>query len=298
MKDGAHRVEFRKDYCLNKGFREQLYPLFDRVFGISPNVLADYYGRGFWDETYRPYTLFESNCAIANVSWFDLPILVAGRPISAAGIQSVMTHPDYRGRGLMKNLFEVMLRDIDSSVEMSLLFTENPMLYIPFGFRVLPETYFMTRYEHSGQCKEKSFRRLAPFDPVNTEVVKELLRIRVAASEHFFPLHYAPSFFLNLYDHQAQERLYYASDVDALLVFSVKDDTLEIYDLISPNPLTLSDICIRVPVSFSRVAVHFNPDRFMEWDWIPASFQTTSSLMIRGHINVPEYLKYPETAKF
>ena len=291
-------MEFHKDYCSDKGCRERLYPLFDKVFGISSDVLSDFYWRGFWDETYRPYTLFEDNCAIANVSRFDLPMLVAGKPISAAGVQSVMTHPDYRGRGLMKNLFEVMLRDIDSSAEFSLLFTESPRLYTPFGFRVLPETYFMTRYEHNGQCLEQPCRRLDPFDPTNTGRIKELLRIRVASSEQFFPLRYTPSFFLNLYNHQAQERLYYADDVHAILVFSVKDDTLELYDLIASKPLTLSDICKRVPVSFSRVAVYFNPDRFTEWDWTPAPHQTTANLMIRGNINISEHLKYPETAKF
>ncbi|WP_179123143.1 GNAT family N-acetyltransferase [Ferroacidibacillus organovorans] len=291
-------MELRQDYCADKSMREKLYPLFENVFGITEDLLRKFHEQGFWDDTYCPYTYFDDGFAIANVSRFDLPLLIEGKPVSAAGIQSVMTHPDYRRQGLMKNLLEIMLQDIDLNTQVSLLFTEKPELYIPFGFRILPETCFITRYEHSGQCIEECFKKLSPFMLNNTELIHELFQIRIPQSEQFSPLRNTSSFFLNLYDLQVQERLYYAIDLRAILVFAVKADTLELYDLISPNELALSDLCARIPSSFSRIIVYFNPDRFTDFDWTPFAYPSVSHLMIRGQIDFPVHLKYPETAKF
>lgn len=63
----------------------------------------------------------------------------------AAVIQSVMTHPSYCRKGLMKQLFKKMLKEIDKKFECSFLFTENPALYTPFGFRVVNEFMNLTQ---------------------------------------------------------------------------------------------------------------------------------------------------------
>lgn len=85
--------------------------------------------------------------AIANVSMFSLPMLVNGERIKAAGIQSVMTHPDYQRKGLMKQIFNEVLKEIDEQYECAVLFTEHPELYTPFGFRVVQEHLMTLSYE-------------------------------------------------------------------------------------------------------------------------------------------------------
>lgn len=48
-----------------------------------------------------------------------------GERINAAGIQSVMTHPNFRRQGLMTQLMSKMIEEIDKKCECTLLFTEN-----------------------------------------------------------------------------------------------------------------------------------------------------------------------------
>ncbi len=290
-------TEFHEDYCAENGMRERLYPLFEFVFDISENILTDFHQRGLWDPTYHPYTLFDDGRAIANVSMFALPLVVGGKPITVAGIQSVMTHPDYRGQGLMKRLFEVMLHDIDSGFEASLLFTEKPNLYTKFGFQTVSESCFVLPYEHTGVCEER-VRRLNAFDPSDMQLINTLLHLRTPASEHFFPLHYKSSFYLNIYDQHAHERLYYAKDLNAIIVFAVNNDTLELYDLIAPTFQTLEDVCAQIPASFSKITLHFCPDRFTNVNWTPVPHESTLQLMVRGNFDGQKCLKYPETAKF
>ena len=291
-------MEFIAGYCTNAEMRERLYLLFDEVFGISASLLRDFYARGFWDETYRPYTFFEDNRAIANVSTFDLPLLARARNVSAAGIQSVMTHPAYRRQGLMKSLMKTMLSDMDSRVDVSFLFTEQPQLYEPFGFENLPETYFVTGYDHHGSSASGGIRRLDPFEHSITELIRNSLQARVPLSREFSPLRYVSSLFLNMYGEQMRGRLFFLDDLQALIVASVQHDTLALFDVMSPEPVTLDAICRCIPIPFSKVALHFHPDQFPNFKWTPIPHQTNLHLMVRGRVNIPDCLKYPETARF
>lgn len=130
------------NYSTDDSKREKLYPLFEKVFGIEAVTLKDFYSRGFWNPAYRPYTFFDEERAVANVSMFSLPMTIQSTLVKAAGIQSVMTDPDYRRKGLMKLLLKEMLKDIDLEFELAFLFTDTPSLYTFFGFRQVQEHYF------------------------------------------------------------------------------------------------------------------------------------------------------------
>ncbi|MBL2346962.1 GNAT family N-acetyltransferase, partial [Klebsiella pneumoniae] len=92
-----------------------------------------------WDDTYKALSFLHDDKAVANVAAFSLPLLVNGERINAAGIQSVMTHPNFRGQGLMTQLMSKMIEEIDKTCECALLFTAKPELYASFGFKVVQE---------------------------------------------------------------------------------------------------------------------------------------------------------------
>ncbi|TKH05147.1 GNAT family N-acetyltransferase, partial [Bacillus wiedmannii] len=136
-------VEIFEKFLLEEPKREQLFPLFEEVFGITIQTLNDFSERGYWDDTYKALSFLHDDKAIANVAVFSLPLLVNGERINAAGIQTVMTHPDFRRQGLMTQLISKMIEEIDKKCECTLLFTEKPELYASFGFKVVQE-YLMT----------------------------------------------------------------------------------------------------------------------------------------------------------
>ena len=65
-----NQLTFEKKYAGNDELRERLYPLFDKVFGIKVDTFKDFYARGFWDPTYTPFTFFNGEMAVSNVSVF------------------------------------------------------------------------------------------------------------------------------------------------------------------------------------------------------------------------------------
>ncbi|HOJ77740.1 MAG TPA: GNAT family N-acetyltransferase [Bacillota bacterium] len=46
---------------------------------------------------------------IANVSVSELQMLIEGQEVSALQIGTVMTHPEYRGKGLARKLMECVI---------------------------------------------------------------------------------------------------------------------------------------------------------------------------------------------
>ncbi|MCL4495910.1 MAG: GNAT family N-acetyltransferase [Firmicutes bacterium] len=153
-------MQFDTAYSGNPLVREKLYPLFEDVFGIPAAMLKDFHRRGFWDPSYCPYTFFDGDTAIANAWCFELPLMIKGHSITAAGIQSVMTRPEYRHRGLMTGLIVRMLEDIDGNYLLSLLFTEIPSFNEKFGFRIVSETRFRVRLPDLAYETPISLKRL------------------------------------------------------------------------------------------------------------------------------------------
>lgn len=142
--------------------REKLYPLFDRVFGISTSTLTDFSNRGLWNNDYLPYTFFDGDQAVANVSAFPLAMNINGKFRNCIGIQSVMTDPNYRKNGLMKILFQKMLDDLDKTYEGAILFTSSPQLYTPYGFRVIEQHYFKKDFTQVSIKQKSPLRKLEP----------------------------------------------------------------------------------------------------------------------------------------
>jgi predicted acetyltransferase len=109
-------LTFLSNYSSDTNKREQLYPLFEKVFGMDSKTLKDFYKRGLWSEAYTPYTFFFEDQAVANVSIFPLVMRISNTNRKCVGIQSVMTDPHFRNQGLMKKLFGRMLEEIDKTL--------------------------------------------------------------------------------------------------------------------------------------------------------------------------------------
>ncbi|MFY0544089.1 GNAT family N-acetyltransferase [Brevibacillus sp. H7] len=286
-------------YASHDGMREKLYPLFETVFKIDVPLLQDFYRRGFWNPTYRPYTFFDGDLAVANVSMFSMPLMIKQKRRMAAGIQSVMTHPDYRGKGLMKHLFAEMLQELDRECETALLLTETPDLYKPFGFRPVQEHYFRAPMKHVPADGKPSFRKLDFFQENDVQTVKDLFLNHTPVSHQFAPVSHQSSFCLNMYHPYFHEKLSYSEELGIILVWEVKGETLKLYDVIGETLPTLDEICSHIPLPFSQIEFYFCPDLFDLTTIEPVVFARGNHLMVRGDLVVEQdYFILPITAEF
>jgi predicted N-acetyltransferase YhbS len=284
------------NYDTNIEKREKLFPLFQKVFGFGESTLNDFYASGFANPTYTPFTFFQEGLAIANVSMFEMPLLINGQEVSTAGIQSVMTDPEYRGKGLFKQLFERMLTAIDSRYESSFLFTSIPELYRPFGFREVKEYFFVVSYKKRTGLRETSLRKLDIFNAEDVLVIKAQFNHFTPISHVFSPLSHAPSFYLNMFDPYYNEKLYYSKELEVIIVFEIENNTLKLYDLIGSELPKIEDIVTSIGALVMHIEFHFHPELFALQDLKPIN--SPGHLMVRGNIDLPSNFKFPITASF
>lgn len=296
--DNMGNVAIFENFLVEEPGKEQLFSLFEEVFGISVQTLQDFDARGFWDHTYKPVSFIHGEKVIANVSSFSLPLRVNGNTVNAAGIQSVMTHPDYRRKGLMKQLLCEVLQQIDSQYECTILFTEHPKLYENFGFQVIKE-HLMTLSYASDETTGSSLRKLDYFHEEDIELMKEKLEDSQPLSNMFSTLNYQSSFYFNMYEARWNDKLYYSEKLDALIVYEVKEETLKLFGVFAPILPILDEVCAEIPESFTGIEFYFYPDELGIEDLSYKEFQSNKYLMVRSSnkIHFNEY-KFPILTEF
>lgn len=129
---------------------------------------------GFADGTYVPFTFFEGDEAVANVSANELTFEMDERPLRLVQIGTVMTAPGARGRGLSRALMEAALEHYAGRCDGVYLFANDSVLdfYPKFGFERARETV------HSFVVDRRTggARKLSMDDPAQVQRVAWAMR--------------------------------------------------------------------------------------------------------------------------
>ncbi len=86
--------------------RAGFFALAKKVFGLD---FARWHALGWWGDDYIPYTLYDGDRAASNVSANVIRTRLRGQEKRFIQLGTVMTDPDYRGRGLARRLMETVL---------------------------------------------------------------------------------------------------------------------------------------------------------------------------------------------
>ncbi|WP_439876097.1 GNAT family N-acetyltransferase [Bacillus mycoides] len=275
-------IEKIANLLLEEPKREQLFPLFEEVFGITSQTLHDFSEKGYWDYTYKALSFIQDDKVIANVAAFSLPLLINGEKINAAGIQSVMTHPDFRRQGLMTQLLNKMIEKIDKQCEYAFLFTETPELYKSFGFQIVQE-YLMTIPYDKKNNKDSILRKLDFYNEEDSNLINEIIENGQRLSNMFSTINYRSSFYLKMYDLKWNERLYYSKKLDAMIVYEVENEKLKLYGVFAPVLPILDELCEEISESFTEVEFYFCPDQLGIDEIQYTELQSSKYLMVRSN---------------
>ncbi|HDR8174540.1 TPA: GNAT family N-acetyltransferase [Bacillus thuringiensis] len=278
--------------------REQLFPLFEEVFGITSQTLNDFSEKGYWDDTYKALSFLQEDKVIANVAVFSLPLLINGERINAKGIQSVMTHPDFRRQGLMTHLLEKVIVEIDKQCDCTMLFTENPELYASFGFKVVQEYLMSIPYDKNNN-NDSLLRKLDYSDEENRQLIHETIDSSQRLSNKFATINFQSSFYLNMYDAKWNEKLYYSEKLDALIVYEVDNEKLKLYGVFAPVIPVLDEICGEISERFREIEFYFSPDQLGIEDVQFIELQSSKYLMVRSNKELDfKGYKFPVLTEF
>lgn len=134
----AIEKEIRKSAPLRNGF----FGLARSIFGLD---FEKWYQAGDWTDRYLPYAAVVDGTVAANVSANIIDTSFRGEKRRYIQIGTVMTAPDYRGRGLSRMLLEELLSDWKDRCDSVYLYANDSVLdfYPKFGFRPAEE------YQHT-----------------------------------------------------------------------------------------------------------------------------------------------------
>ena len=128
--------EYRTDIRDNPALRASFNALTRRVFDFD---FADWHARGWWSSEhigYTPHALVKDGEVVANVSSTPLNFIIAGEPVRALQLGTVMTKPELRGQGLQRVLMERVLGEAAGQYDMIYLYANDSVVdfYPKFGF--------------------------------------------------------------------------------------------------------------------------------------------------------------------
>lgn len=266
---------------LGPRFWEPVYALLDEVWPALP-ARVELAGRlGYpWEGCTHPFAWFEGGRALAHVGVLRHPVRLNGEDRVIAGIHAVCSHPDARGRGLVRRLMEQALRHVDATCDAAKLHTDHPDLYARFGFRVAPVHQFRAARRGSGG----SGRVLAPSTaPADAELLRAAWSARVPVSDRFASRD--PGWLVAI-DAALQRALdaRFVAGAGGIVAARLNGRVLFVDDVFADR-LDADEVLSWVPWPFDEVVWTFAPDRIDPGAAPEVAPADHGSFMVRGRFD-------------
>lgn len=254
--------QFDYDYKNTDFRREALNRMTKETWGFS---FERWYENGFWPDRCVPYSLFDLQKMVSHVTATIFTFALEGKTLKALQLGTVMTDPDYRGRGLSRWLIDRVLEDFEQQVDFVFLYANDSVLdfYPKFGFKRAPEFFAVAEQTNKNRiaANKADVRKL---DVTQQQDQQILMRIasQTTAQYRMTPLQNQSMLFLYSGFSELsflENSLYYFPEMDAVAIASVKEDTLAVYDILSPKKfhLTTSFLPCLIPRPSERSFIFF-----------------------------------------
>ncbi|BBH24323.1 GNAT family acetyltransferase [Paenibacillus baekrokdamisoli] len=249
---------YQENELLRKSFNE----LAIKVFGID---FEDWYQKGYWDENYVCHSIVKDKKVISNVSISKMNLMISGKNKSAIQIGTVMTHPDFRGNGLSRQLMNHVLETYQDECEVFYLFANDSVhhFYPKFGFTAMSESHFSMKVS-SRSLVDNGLRKLNCAYEKDQELLKRILQTRSPISNQFGISNNQGIFMfyaLNVFP----DDIYFFEEYDAIIVYQNEGDILQLYDVVSQHKVDFTDLLSHISnINTETIHFHFTPDRFAE----------------------------------
>jgi predicted N-acetyltransferase YhbS len=274
-------------YRENETLRNSFMLLAADIFGLD---FKSWHGQGYWGERYIPYSYADGDRIVANVSVNELDLIIEGKSYKALQIGTVMTHPAYRNQGLSGSLMNHVLDVYEGKYDFMYLFANASVLdfYPKFGFEEVEEYQYSTKIP-SGQVRS-NLRKLELTDDLN--FIENTVYGRVPVSKTFSTAN-SPGIMMYHILNVFTEHIYYHEDEEAIIIFTKENDTVQLYDIISTEPVKIKNILADFGGA-DCVDFHFTPGNSdLQYQRVP--FKRDGALFVksRGGLEYPGFVKHP-----
>jgi predicted N-acetyltransferase YhbS len=251
-------LTFYKDYKKNEELRKSFNELATLVFGLN---FEDWYKKGYWNNRYIPFSYAEGAKVIANVSVNLLDFVINGEKKRAIQIGTVMTHPDYRHRGLSASLMNKVLEEYENNYDFMYLFANQNVLdfYPKFGFQSVNEYQFSMAYSPI-QSGETGIRKLDGSSIDDLNFIYKIASERMPVS-NLFGTKNTQGLLMFYCIYVFENDIYYVEDEDAIVIFKTEDKQIDIFDIVSKKEVSIDNILSKITNSdTNKIVFHYTPN--------------------------------------
>jgi predicted N-acetyltransferase YhbS len=292
---GGKMLTFIKDYKNEKKVRESFNELATLVFGLD---FEDWYQKGYWDSRYIPFSYLDGQKVIANVSVNLLDFVIDGKKKRAIQIGTVMTHPDYRNRGLSASLMNKVLDEYAYQYDFMYLFANRNVLgfYPKFGFESVEENQFLMEYN----SRHTDFTGIRKLDKNNNDDLTFIYKFasqRVPVSKRFGTEN--SQGLLMFYCIYVFDHIYYLEDEEVIVIFKQEGNQVNIFDIVGKKEVNIDAVLSKITNSgTNKIIFHYTPD-YEGIDTHREIFNGNEVLFVKtsGDNQYPLHVKHPITSQ-
>lgn len=287
---------FTKNYKNNDTLRNSFFELAASTFDIH---FENWYQHGCWGEGYVPFSFVDGDQIVANASVNILELIIQGEKKKAIQIGTVMTHPDYRGKGLSSRLMYNILEEYENKYDVMYLFANESVLdfYPRFGFKAVEEHLFSTDFHFKANPVESAnLRKLDVTAAEDLQLIQQFASQRLPVSKRFATDH-TPGIFMFYCLNVFNNDIYYLENEKVIVIYQKENSSIDLFDVVSLNEITMRDIVNKIAdADTEKVTFHFTPDENKDMEL--KSTLTDEGLFVRtpGDHIYPVRVKHPVTS--
>ena len=223
-------MEIRHNYRDNKEIRDSFNELAGKVFGLN---FEGWYQNGFWKDAYDPYSVIIDGKVISNVSVNRCDMNYKGEVVHLVQLGTVMTDPDFRGKGYARLLMEKIMEDIKDADGIYLYGNDQAFdFYLKSGFKESKEYCFSKDVTIDGDRSVQT----VPMSKKNDwdKMVGILSDTTQNADVYMVNNTGLYMFYLSQF---MQENTFYIPDLDTYAIAEIEDGTLILHAVIGAGEI-------------------------------------------------------------
>ncbi|EAC3100666.1 GNAT family N-acetyltransferase [Listeria monocytogenes] len=286
--------EMISDYKDNKMYRDSFNKLAESTFDIN---FDEWFRSGFWNDKYVCYSYIDNNEVISNVSINKMNLIYQGENYSALQIGTVMTHPNYRGQGLAKNLLNHVIAKYEDQYDFLYLFANDTVLdfYPKFGFERIEESSF-TVDACNLKKKASKLKKLNPDNKTDFQLISRIVSERAPLS-NILDVKESEDLLMFYVLIALKNELYYLEELDVIVLMEQEGTDLYVLDILSTKKLDVVEVLSYLSTKkIETIHLLFTPEKSK---YIDAAYiiETEDMLFVRPNVLTSEnYFLFPATS--
>ena len=250
------KYNFAKNYRENEKLRKEYNKLTKKTYGFD---FETWYQDGYWGEGHVPYTLFDGESAVSNVSVNKMKFSILGEEKNYIQIGTVMTNDAYKNLGLNRYLLKRAIDETKSGCDLIYLFANKSVLdfYPKFGFRETKEYNYFKNINYL-----KTNIQVKKLDMNNAENKKFLYeKVKSSISLSKISMMENPELIMFYCISFMKSFVWYIESIDTVVIAKYNGNLLYIYDIFSSRKIRLDSIINIMSLPETEKAVlGFAPD--------------------------------------